>query len=107
MQSVGPGLEDNVSRATGVAPAFGSRGGLHGKFLSCVNRQDRACNPGDATLIDGRNVVPEIVVVHAVDLPIDLIGAGAIERAEAAHVITAEARGYGNQLGEVAAVQRN
>ena len=29
MQIVGAGLEDNVGRATGVAPALGARGGLH------------------------------------------------------------------------------
>jgi hypothetical protein len=34
--------------------------------------------PGDAALIDGRDVVPEVVVVDAIDLPVRLIGAGSV-----------------------------
>ena len=51
--------------------------------------------------------MPEIVVVYAVDLPIDLIGARSIQRTEAAHVVAAKARLDGNQLREIPPVQRN
>src|SRR5207249_4484810 len=61
----------------------------------------------DAALIDGRNVVPEVVVVHTVDLPVDLVRPGAIERTEAAHVVAAEARCNTDHLREVPAVERN
>ncbi len=51
--------------------------------------------------------MPEVVVVHTVDLPVDLVGPRAIERTEAAHVVAAEARCNTDHLREVTAVQRN
>jgi hypothetical protein len=40
--------------------------------------RDDAGNPGDAALIDGRDVVLEVVVVDAIDLAVHLIGAGSV-----------------------------
>src|SRR5260370_3825220 len=48
--------------------------------------------------------MPEVVVVDAVDLPIDLIGAGSVDGPEAAGRVSAEAGRYGDELGKVAAV---
>ncbi len=50
--------------------------------------------------------MPEVVVIHAVDLPVDLVGAGAVQRAKAADVVAAEARLNSNELREIAPVQR-
>ena len=51
--------------------------------------------------------MPEIVVVHAVDLPVDLIGSRPVQRAKAAYVIAAKTRCDADHLGKVTPVQRN
>ncbi len=48
--------------------------------------------------------MPEVVVVHAVDLPVDLVRTGPIERAEAANVVSTKPWFHGDQLGEIAAI---
>ena len=102
---VGAGAEGEVDGAAGVAAAFGAGLGLRGELVDRVEGQDDAGDAGDAALVDGGDVVPEVVVVDAVDLPVDLVGAGAVERAEAAAAVAAEAGGEGDHLGEVAAVE--
>jgi hypothetical protein len=56
-------------------------------------------------LVDGGNVVPEVVVVDAVDLPVDLVGAGSVQRTISACSGVSEAWRENNQLREVAAVE--
>ena len=51
--------------------------------------------------------MPEVVIVDAIDLPVDLVGACAIQRTKTADVVAAEARFNCNHLREVAPVQRN
>jgi hypothetical protein len=51
---------------------------LRRELVDSVQGKDDAGNPGDAALIDGRDVVPEVVVVDAIDLPVRLIGAGSV-----------------------------
>ncbi len=51
--------------------------------------------------------MPEVIIVHTIDLPVDLVGTRPVERAEAAHVIAAKARCNGDQLREIPTVQRN
>ena len=61
----------------------------------------------DAALIHGRNVMPEVVVVRAIDLPVDLVGARAIDRADSRRGIAGETGREADHLREVAAVERN
>ena len=100
-----PALEGEVDGAAGVAAAFGAGLGLRGELVDGVDGEDDAGDAGDAALVDGGDVVPEIVVVDAVDLPVHLVGAGAVERAVAAAGVAGEAGGERDHLGEVAAVE--
>ena len=43
-------------------------------------------------VVDRWDVVPEVVVVHSVDLPVDLIRARSVQRAEATNVVAAKSR---------------
>ena len=51
--------------------------------------------------------MPEIVIVHPVDLPVDLVRPRTVQRAEATNVITAKTRCNRNHLREVPPVQRH
>src|SRR4029077_402217 len=97
---------NDVYRAARAASPLRARLRLRREFFNRVNRQDDAGNTRDSALIDRGNVVPEIVVIHAVDLPIDLVRARSIDRTEPANVIATKAWLDGDQLGEVPAVQR-
>ena len=79
VEVVASGFEREVNGATRIAAGFGSGLRLHRELVDRVDRQHDARDTGNAALIDRRNVVPEIVVVHAVDLPVDLVRAGAVE----------------------------
>ena len=107
MEGISAGLHHHIYGATGVASCLCARLSLCGKFVNRVDREDDTCNPGDAALIDRGNVVPQVVIVHTVNLPVHLIGASTIERAEAAHVVTTKARFNRDQLREVTSIQRN
>ena len=107
VQGVGSGAEGEVDGSAGVASAFGAGLGLGGELVDRVDGQDDAGDAGDAALVDGGDVVPEVVVVDAVDLPVDLVGASSVERAEAAAAVSTEAGREGDHLGEVAAVERD
>src|SRR6185437_12612230 len=61
----------------------------------------------NTTLIDRGNIVPEVVVVRAVDLPVDQVSAGAVHRSIAAGGVTGKARRETDHLCEVTAIQRN
>ena len=105
MDLIPAGFGDQVYRAAGIASRLRASLGLRGEFFNRVNRHYRTGDSRDTALIDRGDVVPEVIIVHAVDLPIDLIGSGSIERPETAYVITPEARRDGYQLGEVPPVQ--
>ncbi len=104
MKLIGPGPKDDVDNAAGVAAAFGVGLGLGGKLIDRIQRHDRAGNTGDAALVDGRNVVPEVVVIDPINLPVHLVGAGAIQRAETAYGVSTVARLHSSELREVAPV---
>ena len=55
--------------------------------------------------VDGGNVVPEVVVVDAIDLPVHLVGARSVERTVAAACVSRIPRGQADHLGEVTTVQ--
>src|SRR5258708_37921829 len=105
MEIVGAGLGNHVDRAPGVASALGTRGSLRRKFHYRIDREYGTSNARDTALIDRRDVVPEVVVVHAVNLPIDLIGAGGGSRARTPHAIPPRTRGPRNQMQEVTPIQ--
>jgi len=80
MKLVAARLQNNVDNAAGVASAFRRRTGFGAPNSSMASSgMMTPAIAGDATLVHGRNVVPEIVVVDAVDLPVHLVGASAIE----------------------------
>src|SRR5260370_34807504 len=83
--------EDDVDNATGVAAAFGTGLSLRGKFVNRIQGHDSAGDARHTALIDRGNVVPEIVVVDAVNLQVHLVGAGSVQRAVPA---TRSAPGY-------------
>ena len=99
--------EDDVDNPTGVATALGPGLGLGGEFVDRIQGHNRSGDPGDAALVDCGNVMPEVIVVHAVNLPVHLVGAGSVHRAEAAHGVPAVARLDSSELGEVATVHRH
>src|SRR5579875_2410140 len=84
VQLVGPGLQAEIDRAARVTAAFGTCLGLRGELIDGIDGEDDAGNAGDAALINSGDVVPEVVVVDAVDLPVHLVGACAVETAVAA-----------------------
>ena len=104
MDGVGTGLCDDVDDAAWVTTGLGAGLSLLRVGFDGIEWQDDACNTEYAALVDGGNVVPEVVVVDAVDLPVDLIGASPIDGAEAAGGVAAEAGCDGDKLGEVATV---
>src|SRR5208282_4915794 len=91
VQAVGTALDREIDGSTGIASGLGIGLALGGEFVNGVNRHDRARDSGNAALIDSWNVVPEIVVVGAVNLPVHLVGAGSIQRAETADGIASVA----------------
>src|SRR5207302_2817001 len=104
MELVAAGFQDDVNYAAGVASAFRGRLRLCGKFVNCVQGHDDASDAGDAALVDGGNVVPEVVVVDAVNLPVHLVGAGTVQRTETADRVAAVAGLNRGELREVAPV---
>ena len=75
-------------------------------MVNGIERENDTGDARDAALVDGGNVVPEVVVVDAVDLPVHLVGAGSVQGAIAAPDVARVAGSQLNHLGEVAAVER-
>src|SRR5882762_8362835 len=98
-------LDDQIYGATRIAPGLGTRLGLGRKLVNGVDRQYDTGDSRDTALIDRRDVVPEVVVVHAVNLPVHLVGTGSVERAKSADGISAVTWGHGDQLSKVPSVQ--
>ena len=80
MELIAAGAKREVDGAAGVPSAFRAGLGLGGKLVDGVERKDDAGDAGHTALINGGNVVPQIVVIDAIDLPVHLVGAGAVER---------------------------
>ena len=101
---IGAALDGQIDRAARVASALRVRLGLRREFVDRVQRHHYARNSRYSALIHRRNIVPEVVVVRAVDLPVHLVGARSIERPEPAHGITSVARCQRDQLRKIAPV---
>src|SRR6266404_1153388 len=106
MQGVTARLDDEVYCSPGVTPGLCTRLRLRRKLVNGVHRQHYARDPRNATLVDRWNVVPEIVVVHSIDLPVHLIWPRAVERTKTTDRISAVTRRDGHQLSKVSAIQR-
>ena len=52
---------------------------MNGELINGIDRQQGLGNAGDAALIDGRRIVPQVVIVLAVDLPVGLCGARSVQ----------------------------
>src|SRR6267378_3195569 len=107
MNGISARLDDQVDRATRVAAGFRAGLRLRRKFVNRIDRQHNAGDTGNTSLIDRRDVVPEVVVVHSVDLPIILISAGTVHGAEATYRVATIAGRHRDQLGKVSSIQRN
>ncbi len=106
VELVGAGLDDEVGCGAWISAGFG--GGLrhHRELLDGVDGHDGAGDALNTGLIHGGVIGPEVVVVGAVDLPVGLVGARAVDGAEDAGVAT-EAGKHADELLEVAAVERD
>ena len=62
---------------------FGSLNGTRANQMNWqidgIDGQDHTGDAGDSALINGWNVVPEVVVVDSVNLPVHLVGASAVQ----------------------------
>src|SRR5271165_694055 len=105
MELVGAGLDNDIDRASRITPSLGVGLRNRGEVFHRVDWHDYARDSGDTSLVDGRNVVPRIVVVRTVNLPVHLVGAGPVERTKAAHCIPAVSWRRRDDLREVAPVQ--
>src|SRR5271165_822717 len=105
VELIGTALDHDVDGAARVTSGFGVRLGNGRKVFHRVDRHDHARDSGDTALVDCGDVVPRVVVVGTVNLPVHLIGAGPVERAESAYGIATIARRGADYLREVAPVQ--
>ena len=106
VELVGAGLDGEVCGAAGVAAELGCAGGDEGEVFNGVDGEDDAGDGGDAALIDGGNVPPEIVVVSAFNLPVDGVGTASVDAGDACAATCGEAGesgGLSEHLSEVAA----
>src|SRR5271170_5833055 len=76
---VGTRLDGQVSGAARIAAQRRRAGGLKGEILYGIDGEDDAGDSRDAALVHGGNVPPQIVVVRALNLPIDGVGARAVD----------------------------
>src|SRR5712692_1270977 len=88
MKVVAARFQSQIHGATGIAARFGCGLRLHRKLVDGVDRKHDAGDSRNSALVCSWDVVPQVVVVHAVDLPVDLIRAGAIHGAESSGRIT-------------------
>src|SRR5579864_1820645 len=78
VQIVSAGLQRQVHVTACASAVLRSCLGLHGKLVYGICRQDDSGDSADPTLVDRRNVPPQIVVIHAVHLPVNLVPAGPV-----------------------------
>src|SRR5262249_59326926 len=100
-------FHDQVDRSPGVASSLRPVLRLRGELVDRVNRQDNSGNSGDAALIYCRNVVPEVIVVHTVNLPVHLVGTRPIQGTESAYGISSVTGIYRDQLRKIPPVEWN
>ena len=107
MKRVTAGLGDQIYCATCIASSLRAGLRLRREFFNRIDRQHHTSDARNAALVDRRDVVPEVVVIHTVNLPIHLIRARPIERTEATHRVATVTRRSRDQLREIAPVQGN
>ncbi len=100
-----PTLDDQVDGSASIASSLGIGLGLGGEFVNRINRHHSAGDSGNTALIDRRNIVPEVIVIGAVNLPVHLVGTRSVQRTETANRVAAIAGCNRNQLGKITPVQ--
>src|ERR1035438_4925494 len=83
VQLVGAGLDGQIGRAPGVAPNLRRARRDKGEIVNCIDRQQHAGKGRNAALIYSGNVPPKIVVVGALNLPVNRVGPGAVDAGHA------------------------
>src|SRR5882762_5161223 len=78
VQHVVAGLDHHVHHGTWITAIVGPAHTLLIEFFDGVDGQQHARQSGDTSLVHRFRVVPEVIVVHAINLPVVLIGAVAI-----------------------------
>jgi hypothetical protein len=71
VQRIRTRLDSQVDGATGVAPEFSRACGHKGKVLNGIDGKYYTRDAVDSCLVDGGNIPPQVVVVGALNLPID------------------------------------
>ena len=102
MKVVRAGSERDVHHRSGIAAEIAAPGGLLVELVNGLDRQEDTRDARDAPLVHALGVVPEVVVVGAVNLPVVLVGAVAVHRT--ALIV---AGGQIKQRSEVASIERN
>ena len=102
MKVVRAGSERDVHHRSGIAAEIAAPGGLLVELVNGLDRQEDTRDARDAPLVHALGVVPEVVVVGAVNLPVVLVGAVAVHRT--ALVV---AGGQIKQRPEVPPIERN
>ena len=107
VQLVASGPGNHIHGSTCVSSCLRTVLRLRRELNHRIDGEHDTGDPGNTTLVHRGDVVPEIVVIYSVDLPVDLIGARAIQGAETANVVATKARLHRNQLCKVAPVERS
>ncbi len=102
MVAVGAGLDAQRNETTGIAPCFGITFRLDRELINRIDWDRHAGNTCHASLVGRRVVLPDVIVVRAVNLPVILIGTRAVDRPS-----TVIARRDLYELREITAVKRN
>ncbi len=84
VQSICAGLDGEVRRAAGVVSEFRRASGLEREVFDGIDGKYDAGDRGDAALVHRRNAPPEVVVVSALNLPVDRIRSSAVDAGDAA-----------------------
>src|SRR5207249_11893057 len=101
METVATRVDGEIQHGVRIAPEISTPDTLLIEFLDWVDREQDCSDSGDTSLIHSFRVVPEIVVVYAIDLPIILVRAVSIHRE-----LRIESGRKLQQLAEVAPIQR-
>ena len=78
MEGVCAGFGNQVDTSTWIPSHFRRRLSLKAELSNRVNRKRDAGDVFDAALVDRGDVVPPVVIVGAIDLPVDLVSARTI-----------------------------
>ena len=85
VECIGTGFHHHVYHRAWIAPKICATRRLLVELIDGFDGQQHARDAGNAPLVDGLGIVPEIIVIYTVDLPVVLVtpvavhGAGLVE----------------------------